>query len=240
MHRMISPLPSPGGMGDWVYDRLLALPSEQLNKMWSMYIAGEYGGMNESLSQLYLLTGNLNYLKASLLFDNHKVFEGLAQNMDSITMLHANQHIPQMIGALKEYEATGEIHYYLTAYYFWHLVTKHYAYSIGGVGRSENFKEIDILAGNIDTDRNCETCAAYNMLKLSKALYCYEPENSEYMDYYEKTLFNQVIASQNPVVTEHMHHGVTYMLPIGHGQHKEYGTDYEEFTAVTEQGWKIM
>ena len=217
-------------MADWVYDRLMVLPAEQLNKMWSMYIAGEYGGMNESLSQLYLLTGNLNYLKASLLFDNHKVFEGLAKNKDSITSLHANQHIPQMIGALKEYEATSEIQYYLTAYYFWHLVTKHYAYSIGGVGRSENFKEIDILAGNIDTDRNCETCAAYNMLKLTKALYRYEPENSEYMDYYEKTLYNQIIASQNPIVTEHMHHGVTYMLPIGPGQHKEYGTDYEEFT----------
>lgn len=218
------------GIGGWVYDRLSHCTPALLEKMWSMYIAGEYGGMNESLSQLYLITQNPLYLDAARYFDNSWVFNGLAQNKDTITSLHANQHIPQMIGALKEYEAAGEIYYYKVAYYFWHLVTKHYAYSIGGMGRGENFKEPDRLAVHIETDRNCETCVAYNMLKLTKSLYCYDPEKSEYMDYYEKTLFNQIIASQNPVVTDEMHHGVTYMLPIGPGQHKEYGSDYEEFT----------
>ena len=32
-------------MGDWVYDRLSRLPKETLDKMWAMYIAGEFGGM---------------------------------------------------------------------------------------------------------------------------------------------------------------------------------------------------
>ncbi len=218
------------GIGTWVYDRLAHCTPGQLHKMWSLYIAGEYGGMNESLSCLYLITREQKYLDAARFFDNPGVFDGLARNKDTIASLHANQHIPQMIGALKEYEAAGELYYYRVAYYFWHLVTKHYAYSIGGMGRGENFKEPDKLAGHIETDRNCETCAAYNMLKLTKSLYCYEPENSEYMDYYEKALFNQIIASQNPVVTEHMHHGVTYMLPIGPGQQKEYGSDYQDFT----------
>ena len=218
------------GIGNWVYERLSVCTRQQLGKMWSMYIAGEYGGMNEALARLYLITEDSKYIAAAALFDNHIVFTGLAKNKDTITSLHANQHIPQILGALKEYEATGDISYYRTAYYFWHLITKHYVYSIGGVGRGENFKEKDILAGHIEGDRNCETCAAYNMLKLTKELYLYEPENSEYMDYYEKTLFNQIIASQNPVITETMHHGVTYMLPIGPGQHKEYGTDYQEFT----------
>lgn len=218
------------GIGSWVYARLSCCSRTQLDKMWSMYIAGEYGGMNESLAQLYLLTKEPIYLEAAGFFDNHKVFDGLTENRDTISSLHANQHIPQIIGALKEYEASGESHYYKAAYYFWHLVRGHYAYSIGGMGRGENFKEPDRLAGHIEADRNCETCVAYNMLKLTKSLYYYEPEKSEYMDYYERTLYNQIMASQNPVVTEHMHHGVTYMLPIGPGQQKAYGSDYEEFT----------
>ncbi|MFA9376129.1 MAG: beta-L-arabinofuranosidase domain-containing protein [Lachnotalea sp.] len=217
-------------IADWVHNRLSACTSSQLDKMWSLYIAGEYGGMNESLSQLYLITKISRYLEAAKFFDNDKVFHGLADNRDTIATLHANQHIPQIIGALKEYEATGELHYYETAYYFWDIVTKHYTYSIGGLGRGENFKEPDILAAHIDTDKNCETCAAYNMLKLTNMLYYYNPEKGEYMDYYEKTFFNHIIASQNPVVTNSMHHGVTYMLPIGQGQHKEYGSDYHEFT----------
>ncbi|MDF2872374.1 MAG: putative glycosylase [Anaerocolumna sp.] len=218
------------GIGDWVSERLSVLPPEQRAKMWSMYIAGEYGGINESLAQLYFYTGSEHYLSASKMFDNPKVFDGLVYNKDTISGIHVNQHIPQIIGALKEFQATKEHSYYLVARYFWHLSVKHYMYSIGGLGRGENFKEPDILAGNIETDRNCETCAVYNMLKLTKELYCYEPDNSEYMDYYERGLINQILASQNPVVTTDVHNGVTYMLPIGPGEHKEYSNDYEDFT----------
>ncbi|MHA5053302.1 glycoside hydrolase family 127 protein [Streptomyces sp. SD15] len=45
-------------MGDWVHSRLGPLPKAQLERMWSIYIAGEYGGMNEVLADLYALTRN--------------------------------------------------------------------------------------------------------------------------------------------------------------------------------------
>ena len=218
------------GIGLWVYRRLSPTSAGQRAKMWGMYIAGEYGGMNESLSLLFQLTGKQCYREAAAMFDNTQVFDGLAQGLDTITGLHANQHIPQMIGAMQEFIATGEAHYYRTAKNFWELVTAHYAYSIGGVGRGENFKEPDILAANIESDRNCETCAAYNMLKLTGMLSCYSPGDSRFMDYYERTLYNQIAASQNPLVRPGAHHGVTYMLPIGPGARREYSNDYEDFT----------
>lgn len=218
------------GIGFWVYRRLSPTSAGQRAKMWGMYIAGEYGGMNESLSLLFQLTGKQCYHEAATMFDNTRVFDGLAQGLDTITGLHANQHIPQMIGAMQEFIATGEVHYYLTAKNFWELITAHYAYSIGGVGRGENFKESDILAANIESDRNCETCAAYNMLKLTGMLSCYSPMDSRFMDYYERTLYNQIAASQNPLVRPGAHHGVTYMLPIGPGARREYSNDYEDFT----------
>ena len=218
------------GIGDWVYKRLSTCSQAQRGKMWSLYIAGEYGGINESLAELSIITKKKTYQKAATFFDNRTLLHGCSENKDVITSLHANQHIPQIIGALKEYEIIGERKYFQSAYYFWNLITKHYAYSIGGVGRGENLKEADKLAVHIDSSRNCETCASYNMLKLSHDLYCYDPENPDYMDYLERTLYNHIIASQNPEVTNQMHHGVTYMLPIGPGQHKEYGSDYEEFT----------
>ena len=218
------------GIAFWVCRRLSGLSEEHRNRMWSMYIAGEYGGMNESLALLARLTGNSVYLDAAKMFDNRKVFDGLSRNIDTIRGLHANQHIPQMIGALREFEASGDSWYYRIARNFWHLVTQHYMYSIGGVGRGENFKEPDLLAQNIEADRNCETCAAYNLLKLTGLLYRYEPDNSSYMDYYERTLLNQIAASQNPDITPRAHHGVTYMLPIGPGARREYSNDYEDFT----------
>ena len=218
------------GIGLWVYRRLFATTPQQRDKMWSMYIAGEYGGMNESLARLYQITGKQAFREAAAMFDNTPVFDGLARGLDTISGLHANQHIPQMIGALQEFITTGETHYYHTARNFWEIVTAHYAYSIGGVGRGENFKEPDILAGNIEGGRNCETCAAYNMLKLTGMLSFYDPQDSRLMDYYERTLYNQIAASQNPVIRPDAHHGVTYMLPIGPGAVREYSNDYDDFT----------
>ncbi len=222
-------------LGKWVYKRLSACSEEQLSKMWDMYIAGELGGFNESMSRLYLITGDEDYLNGAKLFDNKKFFDNLNKNLDDIANRHANQHIPQIVGAMEEYAATvkqgtADPYYYNIGKNFWNMVASRYAYSIGGVGTGENFKTPYEQANFINSDRNCETCAAYNMLKLTKQLYQYDPDNAEYMDYYERTLYNQIIASQNPNVTEQMHHGVTYMLPIGPGETKSYGGDYDSFT----------
>lgn len=218
------------GIGLWVYKRLSVVPAELRSQMWSMYIAGEYGGMNESLAVLSRLTGKKEYMDAAEMFDNPKVFQGLIENRDTITGIHANQHIPQIVGTMEEYRCTDDLDYYYIARNFWQLVTSHYAYSIGGVGRGENFKEPDILAGNIESDRNCETCAAYNLLKLTGHLYTYEPTEGSYMDYYERTVLNQIAASQNPIVRPNSKHGVTYMLPIGPGAKRGYSSDYDDFT----------
>ena len=218
------------GIGDWVSARLGATGEEQRKRMWSMYIAGEYGGMNEVLARLSSLTGQKKYLETASLFDNPKLFDGLAEGRDTIAGLHANQHIPQVIGALACYDAGGDERYYTIARNFFSFAVNRYTYSIGGVGRGEIFREPGKLAVNIASDRTCETCAAYNMIKLAAGLYRHEPEESSYMDYCERALLNQIAASQSPRVSANRHNGVTYMLPIGPGARKEYSSDYQDFT----------
>ncbi len=222
-------------LGKWTYNRLSACSQEQLSKMWAMYIAGEFGGFNESMAQLYVYTKDEDFLKGAKLFDNTDFFNSLANNEDSIQGKHANQHIPQIIGAMEMYEATvakgsPEVKYYDIAENFWQMVVSRYAYSIGGVGTGEKFTDPYEQAKNIAGNSNCETCAAYNMLKLTKMLNNYDPDNAEYMDYYERTLYNQILASQTPNTTGSMHNGTTYMLPIGPGGRRSFGDDYNSFT----------
>ena len=228
-------------LGLWVYRRLSGCTTEeQREQMWSMYIAGEYGGMNESLATLYEITGEEEYLEAAQMFDNSTFFDNLAANVDDVADRHANQHIPQIVGAIHEYAATGDSYYYNVAENFWEIVTDRYAYSIGGVGTGETFKDPytqgQNILGNENRGENCETCAAYNMLKLTQQLYNYDPDNAEYMDYYERTLINQIAASQSHDTTEYMHNGTTYMLPIDPGQSKDYDTDYGGFTCCNGTG----
>ena len=229
-------------LGKWAYNRLRVLPQEQLTRMWDMYIAGEFGGFNESMAQLYLYAkadGDADadiYLKGAKLFDNTNFFNKLSANVDDIQGRHANQHIPQIIGAIKMYEATveagsPEMYYYNVAENFWQMTVSRYAYSTGGVGLGEKFTEPYRQANYIGA-RNCETCAAYNMMKLSMMLNNYNPDNAEYMDYYERTLYNQILASQSPIVTDDKHNSTTYMLPICPGAWKqsEMSDDYQSFT----------
>ena len=221
------------GMGLWVYQRLSRVPQATLIRMWSTYIAGEYGGMNEVLAKLYQYTGDQRYLAAAKMFDNMNVFYGgtaqsggLAQNVDNFRGLHANQHIPQMTGALREYDACGERKYYDVAANFWDMVINSYGYSIGGTAgarnpnNSENFtaQPNTLYSNGFNTSGQNETCGTYNLLKLTRQLFMHD-QNPKYMDYYERALYNDILASvaQNDA-------GNTYHIPIDHiGQSKSFG-----------------
>ncbi|MCJ7629629.1 MAG: glycoside hydrolase family 127 protein, partial [Longimicrobiales bacterium] len=84
------------GIGDWVHGRLAPLQQEQLDRMWNIYIAGEYGGVNESLAYLHALRPDKpEYVEAAKRFVNTNVYAPTVANKDILDGRHANQHIPQ-------------------------------------------------------------------------------------------------------------------------------------------------
>ena len=72
-----------------------------------MYIAGEVGGMGESLARLSEMVSapeeKARLIEASNCFDSPAFYEPLSKNIDDIRNRHANQHIPMIIGALRSY-----------------------------------------------------------------------------------------------------------------------------------------
>jgi len=209
------------GMGDWVYSRLSKLPHAQLQKMWGMYIAGEYGGMNEVMVDLYALTGKADYLACAKLFDNDVLLTACAEDRDILDGRHANQHIPQFMGYIKTFDQTDEQQYFDAVENFWEMVVPHRMFSHGGTGQGEIFRARDGIASTINAATNAETCACYNMLKISQELFFHTPD-AKYMDYYERGLFNQILGSRRDTdsATDPL---VTYMLPVGPGVTRGYG-----------------
>jgi DUF1680 family protein len=242
------------GMGFWVQQRLQALPAATRISMWNRYIAGEYGGMNEVLARLSRLTGDKRFLDGARLFDNINFFfgdanhsHGLARNVDTLRGKHANQHIPQITGALETYRDTGELSYYLIADNFWHICTDCYLYSIGGVAGARHPNNAECFTAEPDSlfadgfaraGQN-ETCATYNLLKLSRQLFMFD-QSAEYMDYYEQALYNDILASvaaNNP--------GNTYHIPLNPGARKQFGNaNMDGFTCCNgtalESGTKLQ
>jgi DUF1680 family protein len=219
-------------MGDWVYVRLSKVPTDTLIKMWNTYIAGEYGGMNEVMARLYRITGNPNYLKTAHFFDNIRVFfgdtahsQGLAKNVDIFRGLHANQHIPQIIGSMEIYRDSKDPAYYKIADNFWYKAVNDYMYSIGGVAGARNPNNAECFTSQPATlyengfaaGGQNETCATYNMLKLTSDLFLFDPRG-ELMDYYERALYNDILAS----VAENSPAN-TYHIPLRPGSLKQFG-----------------
>lgn len=228
------------GMGSWVYARLSKLPADTLIKMWNTYIAGEFGGMNEAMARLYRITGKEDYLKTAQLFDNIRVFygdtkhiHGLAKNVDIFRGLHANQHIPQIVGSIEMYRVSNNPEYYKIADNFWYKAVNDYMYSIGGVAGARNPANAECFIsqpgtlyenGFSDGGQN-ETCATYNMLKLTSDLFMFD-QRAAYMDYYERALYNHILASvaeSNPANTYH--------VPLRPGSVKQFSN--EDMTGFT-------
>lgn len=220
------------GMSDWVHARLAQVPQDTLIKIWNTYIAGEFGGMNESMARLYDITKDAKYLKTAQLFDNIKMFfgdlghsHGLAKNVDSFRGLHANQHIPQVVGSIEMYRVANDPEYYKVADNFWYKAVNDYMYSIGGLAGARNPANAEcftsepatIYQNGLSAGGQNETCATYNMLKLTSNLFLFD-QRAELMDYYERGLYNHILAS----VAEHTPAN-TYHVPLRPGSVKQFG-----------------
>ncbi|MEU9150611.1 beta-L-arabinofuranosidase domain-containing protein [Streptomyces sp. NPDC048417] len=207
------------GMGDWMYARLSVLPAATLQRMWGIFSSGEFGGIVEAICDLHEFTGRAEHLALARLFDLDSLIDACAANTDTLNGLHANQHIPIFTGLVRLYDATGEERYLAAAKNFWGMVVPHRMYGIGGTSTSEFWKARDVIAGTLGAT-TAETCCAYNMLKLSRALFFHE-QDPAYLDYYERALYNQVLGSKQ----DRADAGkplVTYFIGLTPGQVRDY------------------
>lgn len=241
-------------MGLWVWNRMhyrtyvkqngtqderRAKPGNRY-EMWDMYIAGEVGGMSESLARLSEMVSNpdekVKLLEAANCFDAPKFYDPLSKNIDDIRTRHANQHIPMIIGALRSYKSNQKPYYYNLAENFWRLVQGRYMYAMGGVGNGEMFRQpytqiLSMATNGLQEGESeaypdiNETCCAYNLVKLSKDLNCYNPDNAQYLDYIERTLYNQIIGSLNPDQYQ-----TCYQYAVGLNATKPFGNETPQST----------
>ena len=203
---------------DWVKFRVDRLSDQQQQAA----LDTEFGGMNEVLANLYAVTGDPEHLRVAKKFDHRAVFDPLARGEDSLNGLHANTQIPKAIGAAREYELTGEKRYHDIASFFWQRVAKHRSYVIGGHSDGEHFFPVENFSKYLGASTT-ETCNTYNMLKLTRHLFAWEP-SAETMDFYERGLYNHILASQDPATGM-----MCYYVPLRPGAFKTFSTPEESF-----------
>lgn len=213
-------------LGEWMYDNFQHLTDNQMQKV----LACEFGGMNEALANLYVMTENEKFLVLAQRFDNHKaVMDSLSLCIDALEGKHANTQVPKIIGAARLYELTGNKRDSTIASFFWRTVVANHSYVNGGNSDGEHFGAPRQLNERLSTS-NTETCNTYNMLKLTRHLFSWQ-SLPEYSAYYERAVFNHILASQNP--DDGM---CTYYTPLISGGKKSYLSPLQSFCCCSGSG----
>jgi uncharacterized protein len=212
-------------MADWVECTLKNLTNEQRLQMLNC----EYGGMNDVLANIYAITGDKRYLDLSTKFHDEFVLEQLAKCIDPMPGKHSNTNVPKAIGASRRYELTKSPKDSTIASFFWETMVHNHTYVIGGNSNYEYCGEPKKLNDRL-SDNTCETCNTYNMLKLTRHLFCWHP-TQELTDYYERALYNHILSSQNP--TDGM---MCYFVPLRMGTRKVFSDPFNTFTCCVGSG----
>jgi uncharacterized protein len=216
------------GMANWADDYTKSKPEAHMQDILNT----EYGGMNEVLYNLAGATGDDRWAQVGDRFTKKVFFNPLASRRDELRGLHVNTHIPQVIGAARRYELSGDMRFHDVADYFWYEVVSARSYVTGGTSNGEGWlaQPRQLAAELKQSVSTAECCCAYNMMKLTRQLYSWTGD-PRYFDYYERALFNHRLG------TIRADTGATqYYLSLTPGAWKTFNFEDKSFWCCTGTG----
>ena len=214
-------------MGDWACRKLKPQSEEVRRRM----IRNEFGGINESFYNLYALTGNEDYHWLAEYFYHNDVIDPLKELKDDLGTKHTNTFIPKVIAEARNYELTRDETSRKLTDFFWHTMIDHHTFAPGCSSQKEHFFDAGHFSDYLNGYTG-ETCCTYNMLKLSRHLFCWTGD-VKVADYYERALYNHILGQQDPESGM-----VCYFLPLLSGSHKVYSTKENSFWCCVGSGFE--
>jgi uncharacterized protein len=216
------------GMGNWADEWSASKTEEHMQQILNV----EFGGIAESLYNLAVIANDDRYARAGDRFTKKRFVNPLALRRDELRGLHVNTHIPQVIAAARRYEISGDTRFHDVADYFFWEVTSARTYVTGGTSNGEGWQtEPRRLAAELKRNvSTAECCCSYNMLKLTRHLYSWNPD-PKYFDYFERALLNHRIGTIRP------EQGYTqYYLSLTPGAWKTFNSEDKSFWCCTGTG----
>jgi DUF1680 family protein len=202
---------------DWGINICSALTDANVQSM----LGQEHGGINEMYADAYQMTNDAKYLTFARRFSHNTMLNAWAASSDNLSGVHANTQVPKAIGFLRIGELGGGSSYTNAATFFWTTVTANRSLAIGGNSEDEFFRSSTQWMEYINERNGMETCNTHNMLKLTEGLFRMTKQ-AKYADFYERALFNHILASQHPT-----HGGYVYFTATHPRHYRVYSNPNE-------------
>ena len=196
----------------------------------------ETGGMLEMWAQLYGITKNPIYRTLMERYWRGRLFDALLEGKDPLTNMHANTTVPEAMGCVAAYEATGEEKWRDAALAYWKCaVDDRCAYVTGGQTCGEIWSPKSMLGARLGTKVQ-EHCTIFNLMRLADHLFCWT-KDPKYAAYRELGLHNAIMAQA--YWETNMSHGLegendvpgllSYFLPMRAGSKKGWSGKTDSF-----------
>jgi uncharacterized protein len=197
--------------------------SQFTREQFDVMLDVETGGMLEAWADLYGITGEKEHYELIKRYDRRRLFDPLIAGKDVLTNMHANTTIPEILGAARAWEVTGENRWRDVVEAYWKCaVTDRGYFCTGGQTNGEYWIPPQQLSTRLG-DKTQEHCTVYHMMRLAEYLLHWTGD-AVYDDYYERNLYNGSLAQQHPETGM-----VTYFLPMRSGSVKKWGTPTDDF-----------
>jgi hypothetical protein len=209
----------------WVDAWTASKPEDHMQEI----LKTEYGGMNDILYNLAAVTKDDRWAITGDRFTKKIFFTPLAMRRDELKGLHANTHMPQVIGAARRYEISSDYRFGDVSEFFYETVTEARSYASGGSGNTEGWlTNANRIALEMKaSSHHQECCCAYNMMKLTRHLFSWTPD-TRFIDYYERNLYNHRLGAIQPETGL-----TTYFLSMSPGAWKTLCTEDQTFWCCT-------
>ncbi len=199
---------------DWAIRITGSLSEAEMQSM----LDTEQGGMNEIFADASQMTGDERYLIAAKRFSHHMLLTPMSSGIDNLDNKHANTQIPKAIGFERIGELSHDDTFIKAGSFFWKTVTNNRTLVFGGNSRREFFPAVAACSDFVNDVEGPESCNSYNMLKLTEDLFRMNA-SANYVDYYERTLYNHILSTQHPV-----NGGYVYFTPVRPRSYRVYSS----------------
>lgn len=219
---------------DWFYEFTDDISRDVMNEMMDTQ---ETGAMMQHFANLYAVTGDSRHLELMKRYERPHLFDPVSRGEDVLTNMHVNTTVPEILGAARAYEVTGEERYLNIVRNYWDLaVTRRGSFVTGGQSSGEVYTPLMKQSARLGRMTQ-EHCVVYHMMQLADFMLRHTSEG-KYADYIEKNLYNGIFA-QGYYESSHIPQCdreeepkrglITYYLPLSAGSTKIWGSETNDF-----------
>lgn len=184
-------------LGKWITERSSNYTQEQKKAMWSQDVSGETRALGGALARLARIKKEDGFLKSAWNFVHMEWYTAMKEGRDRMNLLSVQAAVSQA-ETLLEISRTDPAAADAAkgAENFWNMAVTKYSSAAGMTGVDGRFRNEEQKIENTVLEREKNKRICRRMLELTWKLHQIQPDNPDYMEYYENLLCNQLLEDE--------------------------------------------